>query len=272
MIFPSKVQLTVIIGAFLLFVVLLFSNTTPPPKKQVVESILASSIDREKIINESKTQLNAENKKVLAGLEKNIQSGNKTYSDSVLKFWDKLNKPVVAAFYAEEKAQKNSAFETWFDAGNRYYAGTKFTAEQERPALFQKAIDCYMKAVEAAPKNLDAKTALGVCYVEGTSDPMKGITLLREVVAADSNNINANVNLGLFAIKSGQTEKAIQRFKKILTIAPNYIEAYLYLADCYEKSGDKANAIKNLENYQNLVTDTAIKSEVQNYINNLKNI
>ena len=58
---------------------------------------------------------------------------------------------------------------------------------------------------------------------------------------------------------------------KILTIKPDYIEAYLFLADVYERQGDKQKAIETLEKYISLVDDVTIKSEVKNYISKLKN-
>ena len=57
----------------------------------------------------------------------------------------------------------------------------------------------------------------------------------------------------------------------MLAVGHDNLEMYLYLADCYEKTGDKAAAIENLEKYRGLVTDETVKSEVQNYINKLKN-
>ena len=42
---------------------------------------------------------------------------------------------------------------------------------------------------------------------------MQGIMLLLDVVKQDPNNRNANLNLGMFAMKSGQYEKAVNRFK-----------------------------------------------------------
>jgi cytochrome c-type biogenesis protein CcmH/NrfG len=42
---------------------------------------------------------------------------------------------------------------------------------------------------------------------------MQGITLLLEVVKQDPNNHAANLNLGMFAMKSGQYDKAVIRFK-----------------------------------------------------------
>jgi hypothetical protein len=54
-----------------------------------------------------------------------------------------------------------------------------------------------------------------------------------------------------------------------LKIQPDFIEAYLHLADAYEQKGDRAKAIESLEKYKNRVEDITIKTEVQDYINKL---
>ena len=74
-----------------------------------------------------------------------------------------------------------------------------------------------------------------------------------------------------FSEKSGQWDKAIARFEKVLKIQPDFIEAYLHLADAYQQKGDQQKAIESLEKYVKLVDDITIKSEVQEYINKLKN-
>ncbi|MBA3706381.1 MAG: tetratricopeptide repeat protein [Bacteroidetes bacterium] len=87
----------------------------------------------------------------------------------------------------------------------------------------------------------------------------------------DSNNVNLQLNFAFFSEKSGQWDKAIARFEKILRIKPDFIEAYLHLADAYQQKGDKAKAIESLETYIKLVDDVTIKTEIQEYINKLKN-
>jgi Tfp pilus assembly protein PilF len=61
------------------------------------------------------------------------------------------------------------------------------------------------------------------------------------------------VNLGYFAIKSGQFDKAEERFNKVLEVDPTYIDAYLYLADMHEKQQKPDLAIASLKEYKNKV-------------------
>ena len=82
---------------------------------------------------------------------------------------------------------------------------------------------------------------------------MKGIMLLREVVSKDSTHINAQLNLGLFAVQSGQYDKAIERFERILQMKPEFTEAYLYLGQTYASMGKKDKAIEALEKFKKLI-------------------
>jgi tetratricopeptide (TPR) repeat protein len=93
--------------------------------------------------------------------------------------------------------------------------------------------------------------------------------MLREIEKTDSNNVNLQLNFAFFSEKSGQWDRAIARFNKVLKIQPDFIEAYLHLADAYQQKGDKANAIESLKKYVALVDDVTIKTEVQDYINKL---
>jgi tetratricopeptide (TPR) repeat protein len=99
---------------------------------------------------------------------------------------------------------------------------------------------------------------------------MKGISLLKEIERTDSSNIQVQMVLGGFAVKSGQMDKAEARYQKVLKLKPDYLEAYLFLADVYEKKGDKQKTIETLEKYLSLTPDKEIREEIKKYIEQLK--
>lgn len=199
------------------------------------------------------------------------QAKHDTAYTEMVNFWDKQKRPDFAAYYAEKNAQKIASSEAFAKAGDRYYYAVRFVTDQsETPVLYQSAVRCYEKALEKDPKNVDAKIQLASCYVESSSEPMKGITLLREVEKTDSNNVKLQLSFAFFSVKSGQWEKAIKRFEKVLVIDPMYIEAYLHLADAYEQQGNNAKTIEMLQAYANATTDATAKQEVLKYIEQLK--
>ena len=272
----NKKQIAVILGSVILIVLLLFANTRPPVtenKKELSDHAGADNTSISSLVESAKNALNAGQKQMFEKLEEALKTSpdKKLVFEKIISQWDSLRQPAVAAYYMEQAAIASGSEINWNQAGNRYYTATRFAKETEKPTLYKKAIECFEKTVELNPKNVEAKISLGSCYVEGSADPMKGVGMLREIEKTDSNNVNLQLNFGFFSEKSGQWDKAIARFNKVLKIKPDFIEAYLHLADAYEQKGDKPKAIESLEKYSTLVDDPTVKTEVQNYINKLKN-
>ncbi len=273
----NKTQLVVISASLLLIVLLLFANTKLLPKKEEVaapaehDHAATDKIALTKMVQNAMDALAVGDKKTIAALEEAIKTSpdKKVAFEKIIDMWDSLRNPSVAAYYMEQAAQASPTESNWMETANRYYAATRFVDEANRPLLFEKAIEGFEHVLELNPKNLDAKINLASCYVEGSPDPMKGIGMLREIEKTDSNNVNLQLNFAFFSEKSGQWDRAIARFNKVLKIQPDFIEAYLHLADAYQQKGDKIKAIESLKKYVALVDDVTIKTEVQDYINKL---
>ena len=196
------------------------------------------------------------------------------------KQWDDDNQPAPSAFYYQAAARKENTFDDWVNAGNHFneaYKSTQDTAVQ--PAFVENAIEAFKNAVKLKPDNLDAKTGLGVAYVNQTSlgitdpdggSPMQGITLLLDVVSHDPNNRNANLNLGLFAMQSKQYEKAVARFKTVIAQKAE-VEPYFYLAESYKELGMKKEAIAAYQKCKEMIPDPVIGQKIDQYIKQLQN-
>jgi len=195
------------------------------------------------------------------------------------KLWDDVNQPAPAAFYYQAIAQKENKFDEWLNAGTRFndaYKTSQDTAAQ--PSFVINGIASFKNAVKLKPADLDAKTGLGVAYVNQTSSgitdpdggsPMQGIMLLLDVVKQDPKNRNANLSLGLFAMKSGQYEKAVARFKTIIAQKAE-VEPYFYLAESYKQLGQKKEAIDAYQKCKEMMPDPAFNQRIDEYIKELK--
>jgi len=64
------------------------------------------------------------------------------------------------------------------------------------------------------------------------------------VVQRDPGNVFAQMTLGLGGVKSGQYDRAIERFTTVVNMQPDNLEAVLNLAEAYDQKGDKVSAIK----------------------------
>ena len=273
-----KTQIGVLITAVVLFVLLFIA-----PKKHLAKAETPEADEHAGHSHETEATIES----FLVNATKSLSLKEKTSFDDlvaaaekstvdtafipVIQFWDRLRRPDFASYYAEKIADRKQTASAYAKAGDRYFYSVRFVKDAaEIPALYQSAMRCYEKALKKEPSNVDAKIQLAACYVEGSTDPMKGIALLREVEKVDSNNVKLQLSFAFFSVKSGQWDKAISRFEKVLAIDPMYIEAYLHLADAYEQQGQNAKTIEMLQKYAGLTTDATAKQEVLKYIEQLR--
>jgi len=270
---PLQVKIILTVGAILLFVLLFNAKRVitkeSGPEKVENKASVSENASVEVYLNMAVKMLSEDEMKRYAVLEEISEKAVKF--DTLAKFWAALKRPDLAAYSLEQKAINTGLAEDWFNAGNRYYYSIRFIQdESEIPALYQCATRSYKKGLNKDPLNADAKIMLATCYVEGTNNPMEGISLLREVEAIDSLNVKLQLAFAFFSVKSNQMDKAIQRFNKVLKINPGYLEAYLHLADIYEQMNDLNKTIESLENYAAATSDPFEKQEIEKYIQQLK--
>jgi tetratricopeptide (TPR) repeat protein len=79
------------------------------------------------------------------------------------------------------------------------------------------------------------------------SNPMEGITILRELVSKDPNNVDAQYFLGEFSVKSGQYDKAISRLEKVLELRPEDLNYQVRVGLQYLEMDSVSRALKCFE-------------------------
>jgi len=132
----------------------------------------------------------------------------------------------------------------------------------------QTAATLFEKALKLDPDNQDLQVGLGSCYVYGegmignAEQTMKGIQQLLQVVKKDSNNMQAQLVLGIGGVISNQYDKAIERLNKVVSFDPHNLEAVSWLADAYAATGDKQNAVKWYEQSKHLVNNPEFSKEI----------
>lgn len=195
--------------------------------------------------------------------------------DSLINEWDRLMRPFIAAHYSFEKSDILNTFAAWFETGNRFFALTSFIPPDkpdDKATVFQQAAQAYENALKLNPNDVVARTRLAVCQVEGSPDPMKGILALRGLVTEDSTNLEAQLNLGLFSLKSTQYDKAEKRFRTVIALDPNYKDGYWYMAGAMEGQNKPAEAVKYYREYIKRNKDNPSENEeIEKYIDKLNN-
>ena len=264
-------QLVVVACSVILFVLLFIANKKPVKKAEEIpeKASVTQIIDIKVYVDALISALSDKDKKEFEALNKT--STDTTGINALLAFFTAKKIPLASCYYFQKKAELVKTPQIWCDAGNRYFYAVGFIKDKEQvQSLYKSAMFCYNQALDKKPDYNEAKIQLASCYVEGSTDPMKGIGILKEVEKADSANIQVQMVLGAFAVKSGQFDKAEVRYQKVLRIKPDYLEAYLFLADVYDKKGEKAKTIETLEKYVSLTPDKEIKEQIKKYIQQLK--
>ncbi len=114
------------------------------------------------------------------------------------------------------------------------------------------------------------KLAEAVALVNG-SEPMRGIMMLREMLAEEPDNAEIHWHLGLFSVQSGQYDKALERFLKVAELdEEGFPDVWFYLGRTYATLDSTDKAIASLRKYTTLTQDTAILHGVERFLNELE--
>lgn len=275
-------QIILVVGAVAVSAALYFLPISPIAETKVVEEVAEGATVTYSILddmNEIKNELDSATLAKISSLELGADNTDKEISsasrDSLMAIYDMLRKPTGSAYHSLKKAEVTNDVDHWTEAGERFLLNAKYLGSQnQKKSWYEQSKTCFEKAVELAPEDLDIQVDLGVCMIESAAllgtPPMAGIGMLKNVEQKDPKNIKALINLGYFAIKSGQFDKAEERFNTVLEIDENYVDAHLYLADMHEKQKKYDQAIVDLENYKSKSDDPQRVKEVEAYITELR--
>ncbi len=260
-----------------LFVILWLAPSKPPATdvKPMQQPASAETITLSQILTEIKktipvTQANfldAEQDKVTKATTK---ADSLLYNKVLLQYCkDTLHNFILGSYYLKnvallENSEKNLTFAAQLILDSMMISG--------QPAiqnwLASSAKELFERSLQLNGARDSSKIGLAACYIFGnvSNNPMLGILPLKEIVQKNPDNVYAQMILGLGGRKSGQYDKAIERFNIIVTKHPDNLEAIVNLAECYELKGDKPTAIKWYETFKSKITNPAIIAEVDNRI------
>lgn len=287
----TRLKQTVIIGAVLLLVAFLFTRDIKgliKPKEQngaapamAGQQMPAAQADTKELNLEglstaAKNLINSSLAAEITSLEAEFKqaddANNKaTVAQKLAEKWDDVEQATPSAMYLEVVAENKRTLKDWLLTGDRFLKAFESTQDSLlQPALLQKANHAYSNAAAIDSTSIDAKTGMGVTIVNGLGMPMQGIAMLLEVVKKDPNNIKANMNLGLFSIKSGQFDKAIGRFNTVIASQPSP-DAYFYLATAYENLGENKEAVNAYLQSKKLAANPTLTKFIDKKVAELKN-
>lgn len=280
----KKQQFVLVSLALVVFILLYFFGNTIPPKKAATETAAAQPADHQHlefndILLKAKENLNTAQNHHLLQLENSVKRGDVKDQQihvyhQLARFWgDSAHIFEPYAYYTGEAAKLENSEKSLTFAAHRFLDRLM---EERQPAmqhwLGENAKVLFEKAIVLNPANDSSKIGLGACYLFGniSDNPMQGILSIRDIAQKNPDNLYAQMMLGLGGKKSGQFDKAIERFKIVVAKQPDNLEAIFNLAECYEETGDKANAIKWYETVKKLVKVPEAQKELDKRITELK--
>jgi len=270
-------------GLVLLLSLYFFGQTIPPKKKEAQPAASSEMEDAglttDQILAASKQRLNSSQLQRVQQLENSVVRGDiknqklQSYIQ-LAAFWrDTAQTFLPAAYYTAEAAKLENLEKSLTFAAHLFLDNLR---GQDDPRLKKwmasNAKELFERVLALNAANDSAKVGLGCSYMFGniSNNPMEGILMIREVADRDPHNMYAQMMLGIGGVMTGQFDKAIDRFKKVVDHQPANIEAVLNLAEAYEQKGDKASAIEWYQKSKQLIRNPEIEKELDARINSLR--
>lgn len=194
--------------------------------------------DFKKLAEEKTEKASSQSDDAFQNKIKNIGKSSKVVQSDILQSIDtqrlsmavELLDTMQDYLYAAVVSEKLAAIQ---NTSSRYYSTAilylKASENEEfKLNIYKKAKENLKKCLNLDPKNLDAKVDLAVSVYNinlnetptDNMELMQPALLLREVVAADSNHFDGQYYLAKLSVESNQLEKAIVRFKKLVSLQP----------------------------------------------------
>ena len=269
------------IGILLITILYFFGNTVPPGKKNsAIRQQAISEINIDTILYHEKEQLSTEQVTWLGALEKSVIRGDVKNQQldvyhQLAHFWkDSAHVFEPYAWYTAEAARLENSEKSLTFAAHLFLNNLR--GESNQQLIKWKALqakDLFERSLKINPQNDSSLVGLGACYIFGgiADNPMEGIQKIMQVVEKDSNNIFAQTILGHGSVISGQYDRAINRFGRVLALEPENLEAIMMMAEVYERKADKISAIEWYRKAGELVKNPELKAELHRRIEELNN-
>lgn len=128
----------------------------------------------------------------------------------------------------------------WYDLGCDF--------ESSSPKV---ALEAYQRAVELDPEHADAHVNLG-CLLHEAGRIEEALHHYEKALEAHPEHPAAGYNLGVVLEDMGRADEAIEAYRKAISSNPTLADAYFNLSMLYEKSNERAAALRLLQRYSEL--------------------
>ncbi len=280
----KKQQWIIVLVGLILVLVIYIGGLTKAPKSDAPAAASPQSagiqpVTSEILIQRAKQRLKPEQVTRLMALESSVKRGDVKDQQlhiyhQLAKFWSdsaKMFEPF--AYYTSEAAKLENSEKSLTFAAHLFLDNLLTEGDPAMQHwLGENAKVLLDKALVINPANDSSKIGLGICYMFGniSDNPMQGILEVRKVVQEHPDNLYGQLVLGLGGKKSGQYDKAIERFKIVVDKQPDNLEAIFNLAETFEMKGDKTNAVIWYQKARDMIQVPDAKIALDKRIKDLK--
>jgi len=259
-----KQYLIPVVVALVLTAALYFFFSNKPPRISIFDE------RREKLMDSLQYPNAGDLRTMHADMQKAGGASKTALLQKLSDAWLDLGQPAIATDYLRMLADNEPGYQRYMQAGNAMRAVMDFESdEQMRVNLVYGARYCFEMAEKLQPGDIDARIGLASVLISGTSQPMEGIMMLRELDAEHPGNVAVNMELGKSSVMSGQFDKAIQRFVTVLQKDSLNLQARYLMAQTYLGLQDTVSAVRELEKLRSVSTDSTLQDQVDKEIKQL---
>jgi tetratricopeptide (TPR) repeat protein len=265
----------------LVLILFLFGKTVPAKKPGAIasgDSSATSRFDFESSLSAAKAKLSPAQQGYINSLEHAVVRGDVKDQQihiyhQLASFWkDSAQMAQPYLFYTGEASKLENSEKSLTFAAQLFLHNLRASGDEgEKSWMAEQARELFERSLKLNAANDSARVGLGSCYIFGSpaNDPqqvMQGIQQILQVAKRDSTNMYAQLMLGIGGLVSGQYGKAVERLLRVVKNEPSNIEAILTLAEAYERTGDKKNAVKWYEESKHFIGNPEVTKEIDDRI------
>ena len=196
----------------------------------------------------------------------------------VAQQWEASNYALIAGYYYEKLALKQSTEENWEKAAfNLFSIQGQFSDTTVKEIVASHTVNALRHVLEINPDNLDASADLAYCMLEnGLGMPMAAVSMFQTNLAKDSNHVKSLFYYGMSLYRIGKVEgsnarlsKSERMFARLAQIEPRPIY-FQYLAEVQYAQGKKREAIRSYNEHVKLLKDDQAKKETLQLIRKIE--
>jgi len=273
-----KLKLWLVVGGVALGGALYFlpkTNVSQDAKPEKNE-IAAKELTADEVYAHHFGSLDSLSKQKLSDLDQSMEKADAEQRDSLLfqkiKIWEQQNDLLMTGILFSELAKNaNEPGPYLLESGMRFLGALESAADSaERDFASKSALQNLESATKAEPENLDYQASYAQAIALTDPAPLKGVSMLREILKKDPKHQKTWYILGVLAIQSNQLDKANGRFSFLNENYPNFPDAWYYRAQVLYSLGKTDSTVICLQKFKSLINDSMLKKEVQKQIEEIK--